>query len=178
MKQQKWFILILFISLILNIFFAGILLGRHLFQPPRDHHMHPMAMRPPHPKHLAWMLKQLPEQTRLKVEPIVQQQFKHGKMRDEMHQTRKLFHEMESLFIAEPLDKAAIQQRFQALQERKNQMAQHLNESVLLIAEQLNQAERQQLIKAIHHSAPFRGPPPHHKQRGQRDRFDDLEPED
>jgi len=115
------------------------------------------------------MLKQLPEETRKKVEPIVQQQFQRGQMRTEMHQTRQLFHDMEALFVAEPLDKVAIQQQFQALQDRKNKMAKRLNNGLLSIADQLNQAERQQLIQALSHSKPFRDKPPHHERREELD---------
>ncbi|WP_353573334.1 periplasmic heavy metal sensor [Candidatus Albibeggiatoa sp. nov. BB20] len=174
MKQQKWFILTLVISLILNIFIAGILLGGYLFPPPIGSHPPEMIMRPPHPKHLFWMLKQLPEETRQKVEPIVQQQFQHGKVRTEMRQTRKLFHDIEALFVAESFDKLAIQQQFKLLQDRKNQMAKRLNESLLSIADQLNQTERQQLIQAIRHSRP-RGKPPHHQRRGEHRDFDKFE---
>jgi septal ring factor EnvC (AmiA/AmiB activator) len=162
------------ISLILNIFMAGILLGRYFFQPPGGFHPSSMMMRPPHPRHFAWMLKQLPEETRKKVEPIVQQQFQREQMHAEMRQIHKSFHDMEALFVAEPLDKVAIQQQFEALQDRKNQMAKRLNEGLLRIADQLNQVERQQLIQAIRHSKPFRDKPPHHQRHGEFGKFDGM----
>ncbi|MCV6638561.1 periplasmic heavy metal sensor [Candidatus Albibeggiatoa sp. nov. NOAA] len=172
MKQQKWFIFALVISLIINIFMAGILLGKHLFQPQKeDSNLPAMMVRPPHPKHFFWMLKQLPEETRQKVEPIVQEQFQRGQMRAEIRQTHRVFREVESLFIADSLDKAAIEQQFRVLQERKNQMTQRLNDGLLLIADQLNQQERQQLMQAIRYSFPFRGKRDHHERR-HRDRCD------
>ena len=172
MKQQKWFILILVISLILNIFMAGVLLGRHLFhQPPHeDKHVPAAVMRPPHPKHFFWMLRELPEETRQKVEPIVQQQFQRGQIRAEIHQTRRLFHEMEDLFISDPLNKDAIQQQFQMLQDRRNQMAKRLNDGLLLIADQLSPREREQLMRAIRHSRPFRDK--HHRGERHHDRHE------
>lgn len=173
MKQHKWFILILVISLILNIFMGGVLLGKYLFHSPyRESGM----IHPPHPKHLVWMLKQLPEEMRQKVEPVIQAQFQQGKMRAEMRQTHRLFREIETLLLAEPLDKAAIKQQFQILQDRKNNMATHLNESLLLIAEQLNQQERQQLIEALRHSRPFHDKPLHHRKR--HEEFDNFGRED
>jgi uncharacterized membrane protein len=162
MKQYKWFILVLVISLILNIFMGGVLLGKYLFHPPSLYHESGM-MRPPHPRHLVWILKQLPEEMRQKVEPVIQAQFQQGKMRAEMRQTHRLFREIETLLLAEPLDKAAIKQQFQLLQDRKNNMATRLNESLLLIAEQLNQQERQQLIEALRYSRPFHDKPRHHR---------------
>lgn len=175
MKQQKWFIFALVISLIINIFMAGILLGKHLFQPPKeDSNLPAMMVRPPHPKHFFWMLKQLPEETRQKVEPIVQEQFQRGQMRAEIRQTRRVFREVEALFIADSLDKAAIEQQFRVLQERKNQMTKRLNDGLLLIADQLNQQERQQLMKAIRHSFQFRGKHGH-RGRSHHDRYEQHE---
>jgi len=170
MKKQQIFILALIISLIVNIFFGGILLGKHLYGKHPDMHLPPpMKIRP---IHLQRLLDELPPEKADIVRPIITEHVSAFRSHfRKMRQNRRAVHEQLS---AEKVDKVALEQALNTMENNMQHIRTIMHKTLVDVAINLDKSEREELIKAILHRPPRHHKPPHHHgERHERPHFSD-----
>ncbi|MEM7017474.1 MAG: periplasmic heavy metal sensor [Pseudomonadota bacterium] len=141
MNKRTWtFAIILIISLSLNLFIGGFLVGQAFMKSGERHRMGPSPFKP----HMMRLVKQLPEDKQEAVKPIVKsyrQQFR-GQIR-QMHQARRA---VIKALEKESLDEAEVMRLLGELRQAQDASQTVLHEHLVKIASHLPPEQREKAL--------------------------------
>ncbi len=142
--KQRFFALVLLISLGLNLFLAGILIGKHIgtLSEPKFDHRPP----PPKPAKLRWMIQSLPAESREKIRPLMREyrQLIEPQLRS-VRQARRVVHQQ---LTAPDFNAKALSEALAKLSKERAEADKIKNSVLVNIASQLGEEDRHRLSEA------------------------------
>lgn len=153
--KQRFFAIVLVISLGINLFLGGIVVGKYFgnISEPRFSHPAPPPMR----LKIPWMIESLSEEGQAKVRPLMRkhrQQIKH-----KMHRSRQTRHQVHQLLTAPDFNADALSEALAKLSQQRVEAQKTMHAFLVKIASQLSEEDRQRLSEATQkrkHPPPWR----------------------
>ncbi len=148
MTKNKFMILGLLVSLAINLFFIGGIAYR--FSSFRTE-----QTGRPLPPNVGWIVRDLDEQRRGELDPILRQSFEEiGPIRQEMMNAQRQVNELMS---AQPFDSNALSQAFSALRDANIRYQELSHEQTSQILGELSEQERQTALEFVQRRGPRDG---------------------
>ncbi len=124
-------------SVALNLLFIGAMIGRFMHgAPPR-----PMS------SHLGWVLRDLDEEARAKIRPVLEDQAKTIKpLRREMWKAQK---EFRKLLVAESFDEAALEKSLKHLRHTSEEYQSGMHHQMLMVLKDLEPEQRHRISRFL-----------------------------
>ncbi len=149
MRRRQWFILTFIISLAINIFLAGVLLGKTFFHPQSD-------MLPPMPRRpfmFQQLISNLPPDIQQKIRPLVQNSMPQKRPGGhEFRQFRQVLHQQ---LTTENVDEQVLRQTLENIRNKRFHFQAQMHETFIRIVLVLNKEEREKLLEAMRHHRKF-----------------------
>jgi uncharacterized membrane protein len=151
MRKQQIFILTLIISLIINIFLGGILIGKRFYGAHPDFHSPPHMRLPP--MYLERLLEDLPPEKAELVRPIIIEhitQFR-AHFRDITASRRAVYEQL----TAEKVNQQALSEAIVIMQQNVQKTREIMYKTLIKIAIHLDKTEREKLVDGMSHMYPL-----------------------
>lgn len=138
-KKNFWIYTVLFLSIVGNVFMAGILAGRY--------GMPPVAQRMERAAEAVKSFRSLPPETRDKVKTVLKKEL--PQVREMLGDIREKRGNVRSVLEQKDYDKSALQKAFDELYQSVDALQLHGQKIVVDMAESLTPEERVALLKAM-----------------------------
>jgi uncharacterized membrane protein len=154
--KQRLFAIILLSSFALNIFLGGILVGQHLGNTSGQKFDHP-----PYPNKkrfrskqewFHWMVETLPEASREKVRPLIQNYGANTK--HQMRRIKQAHRAVNEQLTASDFNVEAYSKALAALEQEKDKARDYWNTVIMEIASKLDEEGRHRLVEAMRKHRP------------------------
>lgn len=138
MKNNRWLILALLISLGINLLVAGVVIGRNIDGP------HPARM------HFEWLMNEVDEETRHKLRKNMHEQMKAS--REERRALRQAQKSLHQAIIAEPFDEQTLKSAMTEVRAASAELQQTMHEHMAENLKTLSPEERLKVFRVLSHA--------------------------
>jgi uncharacterized membrane protein len=126
----------LVLSVALNLLFIGVVAGRFMYGTPR-----PMS------PHLGWVLRDLDEEARDKLRPIIEDQART--IRPLRHEMREAQKEFRNLLVEDSFDENALQESLSHLRRASEEYQSGMHHQMLMVLKDLEPEQRRRVARFL-----------------------------